>query len=157
MTKPNCEHIAVANLCQQGFDCYSPRYKQTRLDKSVVIKPLFPRYIFTLINNIWYSIRGTRGVSHLLMGENGPAQVPPSVIATIKAREDLEGYVMLTPKLSGGQKFSKGDQVRAIDGPLVDKLLTYEGTASHDRVKVLLAMLGRQVPVTIEEKLLVAV
>lgn len=91
------------------------------------------------------------------MGENGPAQVPPSVIATIKAREDLEGYVMLTPKLSGGQKFSKGDQVRAIDGPLVDKLLTYEGTASHDRVKVLLAMLGRQVPVTIEEKLLVAV
>lgn len=156
MTKPNCENIAVANLTQQGFDCYAPRFRETRLDKSVLIKPLFPRYIFTFIDKFWYCIRGTRGVSYLLMGDDGPAYVPNAVINDIKLKEDGEGFVMLKPKESTAERFHKGDQVKATEGPLADKLFIYEGMSGHDRAKVLMSLLGRQVPITIAEKSLVA-
>ena len=156
MTKPNCENIAVANLTQQGFDCYAPRFRELRPDKTTLIKPLFPRYIFTLIDSLWYCIRGTRGVSYLLMGDNGPAHVPVTAIEDIRAREDGEGFVMLRPKDEFTERFHHGDRVKAIDGPLADKLLIYEGMTGHDRVRVLVSMLGRQVPATINEKSLVA-
>lgn len=156
MTKPNCENIAVANLTQQGFDCYAPRFKETRPDKTVLIKPLFPRYIFTFIDKFWYCIRGTRGVSYLLMGDEGPARVAPAIISSIRSREDGEGFIMLHPKETVIERFHKGDRVRATDGPLADKLLIYEGMTGHDRAKALLSILGREVPVTIPEKSLVA-
>ena len=156
MTKPNCENIAVANLVQQGFVCYAPRFKQTRPDKTIMIKPLFPRYIFTLIDRMWYCIRGTRGVSYLLMGDRGPCQVPTSIIDIIKSREDSEGFIMLEQKLAGSPAFKKGDKVKVTEGPLLDKLLIYDGVTSNDRVRVLISMLGREVPAIIKEKSLVA-
>jgi transcription antitermination factor NusG len=156
LTKPNCENIAVANLTQQGFSCYAPRYKQLRPDKTVIIKPLFPRYIFTLISDKWYCIRGTRGVSYLLMGDTGPCQVPISIIEKIKSREDSEGFIMLEQKLIGSPTFKKGDKVKVTEGPLLDKLLIYDGVTSNDRVRVLISMLGREVPAIIKEKSLVA-
>jgi len=154
MTKPNCENIAVANLAQQGFTCYAPRFKHKRPDNVVLIKPLFPRYIFTLIDKFWYCIRGTRGVSYLLMHDSGPCLVPQPIIDSLRNREDGEGFIMLSPKQL--ERFSKGEKVRALDGPFSDKLLIYEGMTSKDRVQVLVSMLGREVRATIPEKSLVA-
>lgn len=156
MTKPNCENIAVAHLTRQGFNCYAPRFRETRPDKTVLIKPLFPRYIFTLIDSFWYCIRGTRGVSYLLMGDNGPAQVAPAVISRIQSNEDDEGFIVLKPKIGMTERFHKGDHVKATEGPFTDQVLVYEGTTGKDRVKVLMSMLGRQVPVTVKEQSLVA-
>lgn len=156
MTKPNCENIAVANLTQQGFGCYAPRFRETRPDKTVLIKPLFPRYIFTLIDKFWYCIRGTRGVSYLLMGDQGPAKVPVTIISSIKSREDGEGFIVLDQKQAKVDRFQRGDQVKATTGPLVGKLLLYEGMTGSDRVRVLTTLLGRQVPVIIPSKELVA-
>lgn len=151
MTKPNCENIADTNLRQQGYQSYCPRFKQIRLDKTVLIRPLFPRYLFTYILDQWYSIRGTYGVSYLLMGEDGPVMVAPAIIDEIKSREE-HGYVVLHQK----EKFKTGAMVKATDGPLVGKLLIYEGMTTRDRVKVLISMLGREVPAVIDEKSLVA-
>jgi len=156
MTKPNCENIAVANLAQQGFTCYSPRFKEIRPDKVTLIKPLFPRYIFTLIDKFWYCIQGTRGVSYLLMGIDAPLQVPALVIDSIRSREDGEGFIMLHPKATITERFNKGDKVRAVEGPFADKLLIYEDMPNKDRVRVLASILGRQVLTTIPEKSLVA-
>lgn len=151
MTKPNCENIADANLRQQGYQSYCPRFKQIRLDKTVLIRPLFPRYLFTYILDRWYSIRGTYGVSYLLMGEDGPVMVPPAIIDEIKSREQ-NGYVILHQE----EKFKAGARVKATDGPLVGKLLIYEGMTTRDRVKVLISMLGREVPAVIDGESLVA-
>lgn len=156
MTKPNCEAIAVENLLQQGYGCYFPRFKALDRTNSVVKKPLFPRYIFALIDTIWYSIRGTRGVSHLLMGDKGPAVVPARVIEAIKAKEDPEGFIILGNKPLV-EKFAKGEHVKAMEGPLAGVELIYQGMKAHERVSVLASLLGREVQVTIEEKLLVAV
>lgn len=155
MTKPNCENIAMANLDNQGFVSYLPRFLHRRLDGVIVKKPLFPRYIFTWIEDRWYAIRGTYGVSYLLMGEGGPVELPNSVVESIKRREGPDGFVLLDGQVPAGQ-FKIGERVQAVDGPLVDKFLIYDGMTARARVRVLINMLGRQVPATIDEKSLVA-
>ena len=154
MTRPNCENLAVHNLCRQGYDCYAPRFRVKAPDKTILVKHLFPRYIFAFITSGWYSIRGTFGVSFLLMGLTGPEYVSPVVIDGIKSRENDEGFVVLPE--STDTRFHKGDHVKAIEGPLAGKLLIYEGMTTRDRVQVLLSILGRQVRTTLDEKLLVA-
>jgi transcriptional antiterminator RfaH len=151
MTKPNCENLADINLRQQGYVSYLPRIRQRRLDGSVHIKPLFPRYLFTRIHTTWYSIRGTYGVTCLLMNENGPAFVPESVIDGIKSREE-NGFIAVQQT----ERFTKGQRLRALDGPLLGKYLTYDGITGRDRVRVLLSILGRQVQATLPERSLVA-
>ena len=154
MTKPNCENLAVANLKRQGYDTYFPRFAQEIPGKPTSIRPLFPRYLFVVITDKWYSIRGTRGVSYLLLGDDGPAFIPESIISNIKAKENDKGFIVLA-KNNSVERFSKGDKVKATDGPLTGIDLIYEGMAPHERVKVLADILGRQVPVLIEEKLLI--
>lgn len=151
MTKPNCENLAHTNLQQQGYASYLPRIRKQSHDGTVQIKPLFPRYLFTNITDRWYSIRSTYGVTCLLMNEFGPAVVPASVIESIQAREE-DGFI----PLHQSEKFIKGQRLKALDGPLIGKLLTYDCMTNRDRVRVLLSILGRQVPATIHEKHLVA-
>ena len=156
MTRPNCEAIAAENLLKQGYGCYFPRFLAIQRHKLVTVKkPLFPRYIFALIDKFWYSIRGTRGVSQRLMADDGPAKVPHAVIDAIRSKEDNNGFIVLSEQKSP-ERFSKGTTVRATEGPLTGIDLIYDGMAPHDRVKVLATLLGRQVPVTIEENILVA-
>lgn len=156
MTKPNCEQIAVHNLQRQGYQCYFPRFVDQNPPKAALIRPLFPRYLFVLINQVWYSIRGTRGVSYILLGENGPSIIQDSVIDSIKSKENDQGFIVISDNKIV-ERFSKGDKVKAIDGPLVGVDLIYQGMAPHERVKVLIDMLGRKVPAFIEEKILTTV
>lgn len=153
MTKPNCENIAVTNLKRQGYDCYFPRFAQETPGKPTVIRPLFPRYIFVIIADRWYSIRGTRGVSYPLLGENGPAIIPEAIINNIKSKENDKGFIILTSK-DKLEKFSEGDKVKVTEGPFSGIDMIYQGMTSQDRVRVLAEMLGQQVQILIEEKLL---
>jgi len=154
MTKPNCEAMATENLHQQGYGVYFPRFLSSGKNNVIFKKALFPRYIFASIEKSWYSIRGTRGVSHLIMADGGPAVIPASTIDTLKSREDENGFIVLG-KIKSPERFCKGDPVRAIEGPLTGLDLIYDGMSGHDRVKVLASLLGRQVQVTIEERVLV--
>lgn len=152
VTKPNHEAIAAVNLQRQGFSYYYPRFKfQKSGSHSPVVRPLFPRYMFVFIEEVWRSITGTRGISYVLMGEGGPQTLPDSAIKKMKDREIGGLYQLVAPP-----KFQPGEAVKATEGPLMGLPLIYEGMTSHERVRVLMDLLGRKVPVTIEEKLLVA-
>ena len=151
MTKPNQESIAAEHLSRQGFEPYCPRYLQRRSNKLPIIRPLFPRYLFVGIDQFWYAIRGTRGVSHILMGCEGPLPVNASIIKGLRDREE-GGLVSLQPKA----RFAKGAAVKAIEGPFVGLPLLYEELSSHDRVRCLMDLLGRKVVIELEDKLLVA-
>ena len=152
VTKPNHEAIAAINLHRQGFSYYYPRFQHKKPNATTTIKPLFPRYMFVFVGQVWRSLSGTRGVSYLLMGERGPQLVPDSLINNIKAREDKNGLYQLTAP----PKFIPGEKVKTEEGPLQGLPLVYVGMAGHDRVKVLVNLLGRAVMATIEEKPLVA-
>lgn len=152
MTKPNHEGIAAANLQRQGFHWYYPRYSHKKPGLAAVVRPLFPRYMFVKLETVWHSLRGTRGISYLLMGEHGPQLLPDTVIDTIQMREDKNGlYQLIAPP-----RFAKGAKVKTQEGPLAGLLLFYEGMSTHDRVKVLADLLGRSCVVEIEERLLTA-
>ena len=155
MTKPNCEGIAEENLLQQGYGCYYPRFKAVLKSKQVVKRPLFPRYIFAFVDQAWYSIKGTRGVSYVLMDDTGPARISASVIESLRSKEDDDGFILLG-KRSPTEKFEKGESVRATEGPLMGLDLIYDGMAAVDRVRVLTSLLGRQVPVTIDPNSLIS-
>ena len=155
MTKPNCENIAVENLKQQGYGVYFPKYKSVGKNNIILKRPLFPRYIFASIDKFWYSIRGTRGVSHLLMSDTGPAIIPASAIEAMQSKEDPDGFIVLS-KHKTLERFQKGDPVTATEGPLTGLDLIYDGMTAQERVRVLASLLGRQVPVIIDDRLLVA-
>lgn len=150
MTRPNHEAIASVNLSRQGYVNYCPRYA-IKQAKTNVIRPLFPRYIFIWIDQFWSSILGTRGMSRVLLGDNGPAALPDEIIKELRARE-YHGLVQLTQP----PKFLPGDQVKQTEGPLVGHLMIYEGQSNNDRVKVLINLLGRACRIELDEKSLIA-
>jgi transcriptional antiterminator RfaH len=152
LSKPNQEAIAAVNLQRQGFEYYYPRFLHKKPGSSGTIRPLFPRYMFVLIGQTWRSLSGTRGISYLLMSEGGPQTVPDQIIAGIKGREDKSGLF----QLAAPPKFMAGVKVKTNEGPFTGVPLIYEGMAAHERCSVLAEILGRQVKITIEEKLLVA-
>lgn len=94
---------------------------------------------------------GTRGISRVLLGDDGPARLPDECIKDLRAREH-HGLVQLTSP----PKFLPGDRVKTETGPFVGHLLIYEGQSAHDRVKVLVNLLGRAVRIELDEKTLVA-
>lgn len=151
VTRPNYEAIAEVNLTRQGYTSYCPKFKITQPNKPSSIKVLFPRYIFIFIDQFWSSILGTRGISRVILGDNGPQPMPGYEIEKLRARE-LHGLVQLTAP----PRFTPGDHVKTDTGPLVGHLLVYAGMSSHDRVKVLADLLGRKVTVELPEKSLIA-
>ncbi len=152
MTKPNHEAIAAVNLQRQGFLYYYPKFLLKKPGTSPTVRPLFPRYIFIFVGQVWHSLSGTRGISYILMGEGGPQIVPDHIVNRIKEREDKSGLYQLTAP----PRFTPGSKVKCEEGPLAGHLLVCEGMAPHDRVNVLVALLGRLCRVEIEEKLLIA-
>lgn len=152
MTKPNHEGIAAVNLARQGFVYYYPQFLQKKPGVKSVVRPLFPRYVFVKLQEVWHSLHGTRGISYLLMGESGPQLLPDRVIEGIQAREDKNGYYQLIAP----PRFMRGAKVKAEAGPFTGLPLLYEGQTAHDRVKCLVELMGRSCVVEIPEKVLAA-
>jgi transcriptional antiterminator RfaH len=136
------EAFATHCLGLAGFETYLPRLRERRIirGRRVEVKPpLFPGYCFVLIVLQWHAARWRPGVFNLIMDGTGPAKVPDDVIAEIRARE-RDGLIEL-PKPPALQR---GDRVRIIAGPFSEHLALYAGQTAHERVAVLLRVLGGQ-------------
>jgi transcriptional antiterminator RfaH len=157
-TQINGEAKATQNLLRQGYEVYLPRYiKRRRHARKVdfVAKPLFPRYLFVAIDMVtqrWRSIQSTSGVSYLDTNGDEPAVVPDGVVRALKVREDAKGFVTL----DAAAAFAPGDKVRVLAGAFMDNTGLFNGMADHDRVSILLEMLGRQVRVVLDTELVAA-
>ena len=157
-TQVNGEAKAAQNLLRQGYEIYLPRYlKRRRHARKVdfVAKPLFPRYMFVAIDMAtqrWRAIQSTLGVSHLVCNGEEPAAVPGGVLGALKAREDERGFVRLEAKPA----FAPGDRVRVLAGAFMDNAGLFDGMGDHDRVAILLDMLGRKVRVHLDVGLVAA-
>jgi transcriptional antiterminator RfaH len=157
-TQVNGEVKAAQNLLRQGFEIYLPRYlKHRRHARKVdfVAKPLFPRYMFVAIDMAaqrWRAIQSTQGVSHLVCNGEEPAAVPDGVLGALRAREDERGFVRMEAKPA----FAPGDKVRVLAGAFMDNSGLFDGMGDHDRVAILLEMLGRKVRVHLDVDLVAA-
>jgi transcriptional antiterminator RfaH len=121
-----------------GFEIYLPRVKIRRKK----IEPLFPGYVFVRIEQRWHVINATIGIIRVLTTCDHPARLPDDVIDELRGRQDRRGFVKLP-------KPEPGHRVRILRGAFVDHVGIYEGAGSKDRERVLLALLGRMVPVEV--------
>ncbi|HLI99285.1 MAG TPA: transcriptional activator RfaH [Bradyrhizobium sp.] len=157
-TQINGETKAARNLLRQGYEIYLPRYLKRRRHArklDFVAAPLFPRYMFVAIDMAtqrWRAIQSTFGVSHLVTNGSEPALVPGDVVAGLKAREDAKGFVRMNVQ----PRFAHGDKVRVLAGAFMDSSGLFDGAGDHDRVAILLDMLGGKIRVHLDADLVVA-
>jgi transcriptional antiterminator RfaH len=125
-----------------GYKIYQPLLREPRRShgrKIIATPPLFPGYLFVWVVRGWWDARWAAGVRRLIMDGLVPAHVPDAVIDEIRSRE-RGGYVeLLKPR-----GFRPGMRVRVIDGPLREQIGMLAALRPHERVLVLLQLLGGQ-------------
>jgi len=127
------------------YRVYQPLLREHRRShgrKIIATPPLFPGYLFVWVVRGWWDARWSAGVRRLVMDGEQPARVPENVIAEIKSRE-VGGFVEL-PRPRG---LVPGMRVRVTSGPLHDQIGLLGALRPHERVLVLLQLLGGERPV----------
>ena len=143
-TKPKMESVAQENLERQAFTTYLPKIKVNKRRRgryTSLIEPMFPRYLFILLNQVtdnWMPIRSTLGVANMVRFGGLPSQVPEYLISNLQANSDELGIATLPEK-----EFKQGDQVEIIEGPMQGCAAVFEKQVSQDRVAVLLDIVGK--------------
>jgi transcription antitermination factor NusG len=131
-----------------------PRYWKNRKHArkvETVSAPLFPRYVFVIVNHTrdrWRSINGTLGIDRLLMSSGEPQPVPRGVVENLIAAADLDGNVRFDFHLKEGQT------IKVTAGPFAELVGQLERLDDNGRVQVLLAILGGRVRVALSQNLL---
>jgi transcriptional antiterminator RfaH len=146
-TQPNGETKAVEHLARQGYSIYLPRYRRTvrhARRRALVLRPLFPRYLFVGLDRLtqrWRPIRSTCGVVGLVASGDEPVPVASGIVDSLRRQESDGAFDLLSPV----QRLRTGDAVRVTEGPFADLVGRLLGMADHERVFVLLELLGRTV------------
>ena len=150
-TQPKLEQVAAANLAQQGFEAYLPRYKTFKKSSAgslAVFGPMFPRYVFFRPGNAGQSISGarsTRGVSFVVSFGLNPAVLKPVQLQAIQACESERNRA----DLGEISPFQPGLQVRLRHCGL-QGLEGLVKSVSAKRVTLLIELLGTQNTVSVE-------
>jgi len=141
-TQPHRENSASFNLQCLGYRSFLPRFLRTiRHAKKLnnVIAPLFPSYIFVIINlsrDRWRSVNNTTGVASLIMGVDQPMPVPQGVVEALIVRSGSSVTTGFDSDLR------VGDWVRILSGPFAETLCHIERLDENGRVRVLLEIMG---------------
>jgi transcriptional antiterminator RfaH len=146
---PNRTSLALHTLAQQNFTVYAPKIRELRIirgHKTEVLPALFPGYAFVLIRLQWHAARWCPGV--IRPGDGRDA-------ACKGARRGDQGNSW--SRTQRGDRaprrvLKRGDRVRILAGPFRGHLAIYAGMAGHQRITVLLEMLGRQQRVTLADR-----
>lgn len=150
-SKPREEQVAKTNLERQGYTVYLPlcRTLRRRVGRRIhTVGPLFPRYLFIQLESgidDWRPIRSTKGVATLVRFGMEPALVSRNLIEALMARADPTGVHILA-----GKEFKPGEQVRIREGVMHDYDAIFLAKSAHDRVILLLDIVGKQVRIEVE-------
>jgi len=140
--KPHESFRAEAHLQNQNYTCFHPTYpvKRKRAGKiNVSIAPLFPHYLFILLNDSdnWSTIRSTRGVSKMVRFNNVPATLDHHLVEALQRHcEKLHG---LTPE----PLYKVGDRVVITEGCFKELEAIVTATSGEERVVLLLNLFSR--------------
>jgi transcriptional antiterminator RfaH len=141
--QPKYEKLALHFLRLAGFAVYAPRLREQRIahGRKVEATPLlFPGYAFVAIELQWHAAHRAPGTIGLVMNGGGPAHVGDDVIAELRSREGSDGLIAL-PKPRGPKL---GARMKVTAGPFAGQFGLYAGMRPHQRVAVLLTLLGSQ-------------
>jgi transcription antitermination factor NusG len=153
-TLPRREIGAKNQLDHQGFRAFAPNILRTvrhARKLRTVRAPVFPGYIFVVLDvdrHPWRSVNGTFGVARLVMGGDRPQPVPRGVV---------EGLILLSDEnslMNRAEDLAAGQEVRVIAGPFARILGRLDRVDDRGRVRVLLDIMGGQVPTLLDRSLL---
>lgn len=148
-TKPRDEHRVKSHLEAMEIEtllplCESFIYSHGKMCRA--LGPLFQNYLFAKLNLEchYYKIKWTRGVNRILGIGNEPTPVSEMMIQMLKDRMGNDNAVKLL------EEFREGDLVQITSGPLKDFVGVFQRRLSFgERVRILLNMIGADVPVQI--------
>jgi transcriptional antiterminator RfaH len=149
-TLPRSELRARFHLSVQGFEIFLPQIDKTirhARQLRAVRASLFPRYLFALLDldvDRWFSIQSTPGVSFLYTCEGRPVPVPAGVVENLRAHAHEANLTLFGPEML------EGDRVRIARGPFAELIGTLSRLDENGRVRVLLKMMGGDVPVSVD-------
>jgi transcriptional antiterminator RfaH len=148
--QPNRTALALGCLARLGYVTYAPRIIEKRTNHGRRVEAetsLFPGYGFVLAMPQWHAAVAAPGVVRLCrQAGDRPATVGDELIASIRERE--RGGVVQLPE---APRPRAGDRVRVSGGPFQGHFGLYAGMRPHERVEVLLAVLGSQQRVTLPQ------
>jgi len=130
----------------QNYAVFLPQFIKTvrHARKLRTVKTaLFPRYLFIRLDvdrDRWRSVNGTPGVTRLVTTYDRPEPVPEGIVEAFLEARAPTGVVRVDYGLEPGQK------VRVLAGPFADAIGSLERLDDNGRVRVLLEIMGRQVP-----------
>ncbi len=146
-TRPHAETKALEHLLHQGYQAYLPRYRtwvSHARRRRLVQRPLFPRYLFAGLDRAttrWRPILSTAGIADIVRAGDEPAPVPSDIVAAIREREAAGSFDCTIAQRS----LRLGELVRVTTGAFEDMVGRLVELRDHDRVVVLLDLLGRAV------------
>jgi len=149
--QPHREPGAAMQLRNQGFQVFLPlRPKTWRHARRIETRqvPFFPGYLFVVLDldrDAWRSVNGTFDVQRLVMVGGGirPMPLPPGLIEGLRNEADDRGCLRFEELLRVGQS------VRILAGPFGDRLGELIELDDAGRVRVLIELLGGQIPVVL--------
>jgi transcriptional antiterminator RfaH len=153
--EPQRERLALHFLALNGYQSYCPRLREqirVRGRKIVRTPPLFRGYAFVLVVSAWWSARWSPGVAGLIMNGEQPAVVSDQIIDEIRSRERNGLVELVRPR-----GLRPGTRVRVISGPLSERIGMLALLKPHERVVVLLQMLGGQQRVDLAQSAIEAI
>jgi len=148
-TKPGDEDRVRANLENQEIETFLPLFETYQYcgGKMVQkIKPLFTNYLFAKLDLElhYYKVKWTRGVNKILGSGNLPIPISSKVVQAIKERSGKDNLVKLEGELKDG------DIVQVNSGPFKSLRGVFQKMmSSKGRVRILLSLIGVDVPVQI--------
>ncbi len=149
-TKRRQEQRASKNIDAQGFQYYLPEISSFTSRGTNKRELLFPGYVFVKICLGWESLLSTRGITRLFLRDGKPVRIPEREIDYFKKLEDEEGFVQLDPPLRSGTVIYANTYAGVFHG--VRGIVS--GMVSASRVRVLLEMLGREVEIEIDRRII---
>ena len=105
---------------------------------------MFPRYLFAGVDRVsmpWRPILSTVGVTDVVRAGDEPSPVPSEILAAIREREKIGAF----DRLDVQHALRRGGLVRVTSGAFEDMVGRLVELRDHDRVVVLLELLGRAV------------
>jgi transcriptional antiterminator RfaH len=151
------ERVASHFLELAGYQTYCPYVREARRNhgrRVMRVEPLFPSYLFVAIVSGFWSARWSPHIIRVIMGsDERPAVVSDHIIDQIRKREGRDGFVVL-PKPRG---FVPGMRMKVLQGPLQGQIGLLAALRPHERVVMLLQLLGGQQRVELARNVIEAV
>lgn len=150
-TKPQNEHRVEAHLLNQGIETFLPLCASYHSCKGMVVKkitPFFPSYLFArfALEHDYHRVKWTRGVKKVLGFGNGPLPISEKIVLGIKERVGEDNLI------KWAEDWQEGDLVEVISGPFQGlQGIFQQKMSAKGRVKILLSLVGVDVPVQISQ------